>query len=227
MQELGRVDILVNNAGVFHVGPLESMTLEQLDETLAIHVRAAFLTAQAAARHMDGSGRIVNIGSCFAERVPYEGLTVYAMSKAALVGMSKGLARDLGSRGITVNVVHPGNTNTDMNPEAAPEAEAEREYIALGHYCEPADIAATVAALRRARRPLHHRRGHHGRRRLRGVTPRRSLPTPARNDRRCGRGEETRSRRVRGRTQAAEQAPPPLSARGSGRIPRRALGTKR
>jgi 3-oxoacyl-[acyl-carrier protein] reductase len=139
--ELGRLDILVNNAGYFPSGPLEEVTLEQVDRTLAIHTRGPFLAAQAAARHMGSGGRIITIGSCFVERVPYPGLSLYAMSKAALTGMTKGLARDLGERGITATLVHPGSTDTDMNPADAPEADLEREYIALGRYAEPADLA--------------------------------------------------------------------------------------
>jgi len=145
--ELGRLDILVNNAGVFPVGPLEEVGLEEVDRTLAIHTRAPFLFAQAAVRHMGAGGRIISIGSCFVERVPYPGVSLYALSKAALTGLTKGLARDLGERGISVTLVHPGSTDTDMNPAGAPEADAERGYIALGEYARPEDIAATVAHL--------------------------------------------------------------------------------
>jgi 3-oxoacyl-[acyl-carrier protein] reductase len=145
--ELGRLDVLVNNAGVFPAGPLEHVTLDEVDRTLAVHARGAYLAAQAAARHMDAGGRIINIGSCFVERVPYPGLTLYAMSKAAEAGLTKGLARDLGGRGITVNVVHPGSTDTEMNPANVPEADAERAYIALGRYADADEVAATVAHL--------------------------------------------------------------------------------
>jgi 3-oxoacyl-[acyl-carrier protein] reductase len=144
---LGRLDILVNNAGIFPNGPLEEVTLEEVDRTLAIHVRAAFLASQAAARHMGAGGRIISIGSCLAERVPGAGVTLYAMSKAALIGLTKGLARDLGPRGITAVVVHPGPTDTDMNPAGGPHADAERSLIALGAYARPEDVAAVVAHL--------------------------------------------------------------------------------
>jgi NAD(P)-dependent dehydrogenase (short-subunit alcohol dehydrogenase family) len=145
--ELGRLDILVNNAGIFPNGPFEDVTVEEVDRTLAIHVRAVFVASQAAARYMKAGGRVVSIGSCFAERVPYPGVSLYAMSKSALVGFTKGLARDLGARGITANVVHPGSTDTDMNPADSPGADDERRFIALGRYAEPEDIAATVAHL--------------------------------------------------------------------------------
>ncbi|GLW10393.1 3-ketoacyl-ACP reductase [Microtetraspora sp. NBRC 13810] len=145
--EFGRIDILVNNAGIAPYGPLEEMTLEQVDETLAIHARAAFVLAQAAARHMGDGGRIISIGSSLAERVPYPGWTLYSMSKSALTGLTKGLARDLGPRGITANLVHPGSTDTEMNPADGPDADEERRYTALNRYCAPGDIAATVAHL--------------------------------------------------------------------------------
>ena len=145
--ELGRLDILVNNAGIFPSGPLESVTLEEVDRTLAVHVRSVFLASQAAARHMGRGGRIISIGTCFVDRVPFPGVTLYTMSKAALTGLTKGLARDLGPRGITANVVHPGPIDTDMNPANGPGAEAERALLALGHFGEGEDIAATVAHL--------------------------------------------------------------------------------
>lgn len=143
----GGIDILVNNAGVFHTGPLDEVTEEDLQAELAIHVAAAFVASQRASALMRPGGRIITIGSCFAERVPYAGITLYAMTKAALVGLTKGLARDLGPRGITATVVHPGCTNTAMNPADGPDAEGELPYIALGHYAEPEDVAEMVASL--------------------------------------------------------------------------------
>jgi 3-oxoacyl-[acyl-carrier protein] reductase len=145
--ELGRLDVLVNNAGVFPNGPLADVTLDELDRTLAVHVRGVFVAIQAAVRHMEAGGRIVSIGSCFVDRVPVPGVTLYTASKTALTGLTKGLARDLGPRGITANVVHPGPTDTDMNPADGPAAEEERELIALGHFARVDDIAATVAYL--------------------------------------------------------------------------------
>ncbi len=147
VDELGRLDVLVNNAGIFPNGPLEDVSLEEVDRTLAVHVRAVYVASQAAARHMGDGGRIVSIGSCFAERVPYPGVSLYAMSKSALIGLTKGLARDLGERGITATLVHPGSTDTEMNPADGEGAEEERGFIALGHYGSTEDIAATVAHL--------------------------------------------------------------------------------
>ncbi|MFI6708318.1 SDR family NAD(P)-dependent oxidoreductase [Nonomuraea sp. NPDC050478] len=144
---LGRLDVVVGNAGIAPYGPLEDVTLEEVDRVLAVHARASFVLAQAAARHLPDGGRIIMIGSSLAERVPYPDWTLYAMSKSALVGLTKGLARDLGSRGITANLVHPGSTDTEMNPADGPGADEERSYTALGRYCSPEDIAATVAHL--------------------------------------------------------------------------------
>ncbi len=145
--ELGRLDILVNNAGIAQMGPLQEVSVEDMDRTLSIHVRASFVASQAAARYMGEGGRIVNIGSCLAERVAGAEMTLYAMSKAALTGLSKGLAFDLGPRGITANVVQPGPTDTDMNPADGDHAQEQRTKLALGHYGSADDIAATVVHL--------------------------------------------------------------------------------
>ncbi|HTE59342.1 MAG TPA: SDR family oxidoreductase [Solirubrobacteraceae bacterium] len=145
--ELGRLDILVANAGVYPYGPIDDVTLEELDRTLALHVSGVFVAAQAAARHMEDGGRIISIGSCFADRVPIPGITLYAMSKAALGGLTRGLARELGPRGITANVVHPGPTDTDMNPADGDGAPEQAAGTALGRFGTAGDVAATVAHL--------------------------------------------------------------------------------
>ncbi|MFD7288168.1 SDR family NAD(P)-dependent oxidoreductase [Streptomyces sp. NPDC059863] len=145
--EFGRLDILVNNAGTGALGPVEELTLEDVDRVLGVNVRAPFLTSQAALRHMSEGGRIVTIGSCMAERVAFPGGALYATSKTALTGLTKALARELGPRGITANLIHPGPIDTDMNPADGPGAEMQRGLTALGRYGRPADIAATVAHL--------------------------------------------------------------------------------
>jgi 3-oxoacyl-[acyl-carrier protein] reductase len=145
--ELGGLDVLVNNAGVFPFGPFEEVTPEELDRTLAIHVKAAFVAAQAASPHLADGGRIISIGSNLAERVPFPGIALYAMTKSALLGYTRALARELGPRGITVNVVQPGSTDTDMNPADTDDAEHQRSLTALGRYQTADELAATVAHL--------------------------------------------------------------------------------
>ena len=142
---LGGLDILVNNAGIWRGGPVEDLTLADIDVTLAVNVRAAVIASQAAARHLPRGGRIISIGSCLAERVPEPGMALYSLSKAALIGWTKGLARDLGPRGITVNIVHPGSTDTDMNPAVGTQADSQRDRMAIPEYGKPEDIAALVA----------------------------------------------------------------------------------
>lgn len=146
-ETFGRLDILVNNAGVFPAGPIEDVSLQEIDDTLAIHARAVFITSQAALSHMRAGGRIISIGSCFAQRVPYGGVTLYAMSKSALIGFTKGLAREVGERGVTVNIVDPGSTETDMNSIDGPTVAAELELMAVKRYAQPAEIAAAVGFL--------------------------------------------------------------------------------
>lgn len=143
----GRLDVLVNNAGVFLVGPLDALGADDVERTLAVNVRAPFVASRAAVRHMGTGGRVISIGSNVAERAVFPGLALYAMSKTALVGMTKGLARELGPRGITVNLVVPGPTDTDSNPAGGPDAEVIAGFTAVGRYAEPAEIAATVAHL--------------------------------------------------------------------------------
>jgi 3-oxoacyl-[acyl-carrier protein] reductase len=143
----GRLDVLVNNAGVFQVGPLEDLGREEFDHTMAVNVRAPFLAARAAARHMREGGRIISIGSNVAVYAPFPGFALYSASKTALIGMTKGLARELGPLGITANVVNPGPTDTDMNPADGPMADTIRGLTALGRYGQPEEIAEVVAAL--------------------------------------------------------------------------------
>jgi 3-oxoacyl-[acyl-carrier protein] reductase len=147
VEEFGRLDVLVNNAGIFPFGPIDDVSLEEVDRTLGIHARAVYLASQAAVRHMTEGGRIISIGSNLAERVPFPGVTLYSMSKSALIGFTKGLARDVGDRGITVNLVQPGSIDTDMNPADGPTADDQRAMSALGRYASPTDVAETVAFL--------------------------------------------------------------------------------
>ena len=147
IDEFGRLDILVNSAGIFPNGPLAQVRPEEVDNAIDLHVRAPFLFSQAAADVLPDGGRIITIGSNLADRTPYPGVALYAATKAAVVGMTRGLARELGPRGITVNVVAPGNTDTEMNPADSPDAAADLPNIALRRYAQADEIAAAVAYL--------------------------------------------------------------------------------
>ncbi len=146
-ETFGRLDILVNNAGVLALGDISEFKLADLDRTLAVNVRSVFVATQEAVRYMKQGGRIVTIGSTNAERMPFAGGAAYAMSKSAIVGLTKGLARDLGPRGITVNNVQPGPVDTDMNPANSDFAEHLKGLMALPRYGKDEEIASFVAYL--------------------------------------------------------------------------------
>jgi 3-oxoacyl-[acyl-carrier protein] reductase len=147
VRELGGLDILVNNAGILRVGGLKDNSLEDIDALLDVNVRSPIVASQAALAHLGKGGRIITIGSYFADRVPAPVLTVYSATKSALVAFTKGLARELGPQEITVNLVQPGSIDTDMNPAHGPFGDALRQFMALGHYGKPDDIANAVAFL--------------------------------------------------------------------------------
>lgn len=146
VERLGSIDILVNNAGVLAVGPLEDFSLDDFERTLNVNVRSVFVASQAVARQMKQGGRIINIGSINAERA-FAGGAVYAMSKSALVGLTKGMARDLGPRGITVNNLQPGPVDTDMNPATSERAKSRVAMMPVGRYGQAEEIASFVAYL--------------------------------------------------------------------------------
>jgi NAD(P)-dependent dehydrogenase (short-subunit alcohol dehydrogenase family) len=146
-EALGRLDVLVNNVGVGLLGPLDGITLADVDHVLSVNVRGVFLASQAAAARMSDGGRIITIGTCMTQRVPGPGGTLYAMSKAALTGLTKALARELGPRGITANIVHPGPIDTAMNPADGPYAPSQAALTALGRFGTPDEVAATVTHL--------------------------------------------------------------------------------
>jgi 3-oxoacyl-[acyl-carrier protein] reductase len=147
VQAFGGLDILVHNAGIAVMAPIADYRLEDFDRMVAVNLRAVFVATQAAVRHMPPGGRVITIGSCNAERMPFEGGAVYAMSKAALVGLVKGLARDLGPRGITINNVQPGPIDTELNPADSDFGAMLRTLMALPRYGAAEEVAALVAYL--------------------------------------------------------------------------------
>jgi 3-oxoacyl-[acyl-carrier protein] reductase len=147
VRAFGRLDVLVNNAGAAMIAALDQFSLEDFDRMVAVNIRGVFIAAQEAARHMKEGGRIINIGSTNSERIPFAGASVYTMTKAAVAGLTRGLARDLGPRGITVNAVQPGPVDTDMNPANGPFAESQKAFTALGRYGHGEEIAGLVSYL--------------------------------------------------------------------------------
>ena len=144
---LGGLDILVNNAGIARFGPFADLSLEDIDALLNVNVRSAVLATQAAIPHLGQGGRVVTIGSNAAERAHFSGIAVYSMTKSALNGLTRHLARELGPQGITVNLVQPGPIDTDMNPADGELAGTVLGLTSLNRYGKPDEVAATVAFL--------------------------------------------------------------------------------
>ncbi|MBS1081245.1 SDR family oxidoreductase [Gluconobacter kondonii] len=143
----GPLDAVVVNSGVLGAGDPLAMSPNDIDRLFRINIHAPYYAAVTAARHMPDGGRIIFIGSTNADRTPMSGLAAYAASKAALRGMAKGLARDFGPRGITVNVVQPGPTDTDMNPAGGPLKGKMHSFMAIKRHVTSAEVAGLVAYL--------------------------------------------------------------------------------
>ncbi len=143
----GRIDILVNNAGISVLGAPEAIAFADFERILAVNVTGVFVATQQVLRHMGSGGRIVHIGSSMVQYAAFPTASAYTLTKGAVAGFTRGLVRDLGPRGITVNTVHPGPTDSDMNPADGAVADFVKPGIAVGRYGEGADIAAAVAYL--------------------------------------------------------------------------------
>ena len=144
---LGGIDVLVNSAAIGHSGLIADLDLADYQTLMDTNVRAPVLFSKAVIPHLGEGGRIISIGSGLAERVPFPGVTAYAMTKAALLAFTRGLSRELGPKGITVNIVHPGSTDTDANPADGPAADFQRGMTSLGRFARPEEIANAVVFL--------------------------------------------------------------------------------
>ncbi len=147
VQQYGAIDILVNNAGIAIGKPLQDYTMQDYEDIMGVNVRAVFLATQEAAKHMKEGGRVITIGSNMGDNAVSADMTLYTASKSALQGLTRGMARDLGSRKITVNLVQPGPVDTDMNPANTELANFLRSRMPLGEYGSGEDIAAMVGFL--------------------------------------------------------------------------------
>ena len=146
IERFGRLDILVNNAGVAAYGGIEDTTADRaaLDRQWAVNVSGVAATTRAAAGVMSEGGRIISVSSTLGKRVPFAGLADYAAGKAALIAYTRGWARDLGPKKITVNAVSPGPIDTDMNPANGPFADYVKSATALARYGRPEEVAAAI-----------------------------------------------------------------------------------
>jgi 3-oxoacyl-[acyl-carrier protein] reductase len=149
VERFGRLDILVNNAGVFVTGQVHDSNndVAEFGRQFAVNVGGVAAAVRAAAPLMHDGGRIISIGSTLGEASPFPGIGDYSATKAAVIGYTRGWARDLGPRGITVNTVQPGPINTDMNPDNGAFADTQKAATALGRYGKPEEVAAAVAVL--------------------------------------------------------------------------------
>ncbi|OSQ49201.1 SDR family NAD(P)-dependent oxidoreductase [Thalassospira alkalitolerans] len=143
----GAIDILVNNAGILSSAGIQDETLESFDRIVDVNIRGVFVAVQAALKYIPDGGRIITTGSCLAHKVSFPGISLYSMTKSALIGFTRGVARDLGPRGITVNLLHPGPTNTDMNPENGENGDAMRSLMAIKQFSRAEDTAGLVSWL--------------------------------------------------------------------------------
>ncbi|MEV6858345.1 SDR family oxidoreductase [Streptomyces microflavus] len=144
---LGRLDVLVNNAGIGVLGPIAALSDAEVERVLAVNVRAVFLACRAAADRLADGGRIISVGTALSRFAGGPGSTLYTMSKSALAGLTKPLARELAPRGITVNLIQPGPVDTDLNPAGGPFAEGQRAATALGRFGTADEVASLVAYL--------------------------------------------------------------------------------
>lgn len=147
LKHFGRLDTLVCNAGAYPYTTIEDATLEQIEQTLNLNLRGVMIETHEASRHMQEGGRIILMGSAFAGRAPFAGLSLYSATKAGLRGFAQGAARDLGPKGITINVVEPGPINTEMNPSDTEGAKILAGFVATGAYGSVTDIARAVSFL--------------------------------------------------------------------------------
>ncbi len=147
VEAFGGLDILVNNAGIALGGPIGEITFEDYQRMIAVNVTGVFVATQEAARHMQAGGRIVHIGSSMTRYAAFPGASLYTLTKGAVAGFNRSLVRDLGPRGITVNTVHPGPTDTDMNPDGGPVSKIVGPGMAIGRYGKAEEVASVVAYL--------------------------------------------------------------------------------
>lgn len=143
----GGIDILVNNAGLGLGGAIEDIPFETYERMIAVNVTGVFVATQEAVRHMKAGGRVIHIGSSMTRYAAFATASLYTLTKGAITGFNRSLVRDLGPKGITVNTVHPGPIDTDMNPDGGPVSQILTPGIAIGRYGQSHEVAGVVAFL--------------------------------------------------------------------------------
>lgn len=147
VRDSGPLDVLVVNAGIVVFGDALEQDPDAIDRLFRINVQTPYHAAVEAARRMPEGGRIIVIGSVNGDRMPIPGMASYALSKSALQGLARGLARDFGPRGITVNIVQPGPIDTDANPADGPMKDLLHGFMTIKRHGRPAEVAGMVAWL--------------------------------------------------------------------------------
>ncbi|QRD54296.1 SDR family oxidoreductase (plasmid) [Pseudosulfitobacter pseudonitzschiae] len=147
VRESGPLDVLVVNSGIGVFGDALEQDPDAIDRLFQINIHAPYHAAVEAARHMPEGGRIIVMGSVNGDRMPLAGMASYAVSKSAMHGLARGLARDFGPRGITVNVVQPGPIDTDANPADGPMKDLMHSFMAIKRHGQPEEVAGMVAWL--------------------------------------------------------------------------------
>lgn len=147
VRDSGPLDILVVNSGIALFGDALEQDVDAIDRLFQINIQTPYHASVEAARQMPEGGRIIVMGSVNGDRMPVAGMASYAVSKSALQGLARGLARDFGPRGITINVVQPGPIDTDANPEDGPMKDLMHSFMAIKRHGRPEEVAGMVAWL--------------------------------------------------------------------------------
>jgi cyclic-di-GMP-binding biofilm dispersal mediator protein len=147
VRDSGPLDVLVVNAGIIAFGDALEQDPDEVERLFRININAPYFASVEAARQMPEGGRIIIMGSVNGDRMPVPGMASYALSKSALQGMARGLARDFGPRGITINVVQPGPIDTDANPAEGPLKDLVHGFMAIKRHGRPEEVAGMVAWL--------------------------------------------------------------------------------
>lgn len=143
----GRLDIVVSNAGGGTMKPVQELSDDEIDRMIAVNIRGTLDTIRFATPHLQDGGRIITIGSVSSTHFPNDVTSLYGMTKGAVASLVRGMSRELGPRGITINNVQPGPVDTQANPASGPAGDVLRSTISVGRFGTVAEVAALVSHL--------------------------------------------------------------------------------